>query len=84
MAVKIKLKRMGTKHKPYYRVIIADERWAGNTGTALDVIGKYNPKATPKLLEIDKEKAQGWLKKGAVPTDPVKRLLKQVLESKAS
>ena len=80
MAVKIKLKRIGTKHKPYYRIVIADERWAGNTGSALDVIGKYNPKATPKLLEIDMVKAESWLAKGAVPTDPVKRLLAKILK----
>lgn len=84
MSVKIKLKRLGTKHKPFYRIIVADERWSVSTGSALDVIGRYNPKANPKLIDIDKEKAQAWLKKGAVPTESVKRLFKTVLETKAA
>ncbi|MBU0580803.1 MAG: 30S ribosomal protein S16 [Candidatus Margulisbacteria bacterium] len=76
MAVKLKLKRVGTKHKPFYRIVVADERWSGKTGSAIDVIGTYNPKVNPKLINIDKEKAEEWLKKGAIPTEPVSRLLK--------
>lgn len=84
VSVKIKLKRMGTKHKPFYRVIIADSRWAVNTGSAIDTLGEYNPKADPKLINIDKAKAEAWLKKGAVPTESVKRLLKTVLAGKTA
>ncbi|MFC1517061.1 30S ribosomal protein S16 [Candidatus Margulisiibacteriota bacterium] len=80
MAVKLKLKRMGTKHKPFYRIVVADERWAVATGSAIDTLGVYNPKANPKVLDIDMEKAEAWLKKGAVPTDTVKRLLKSITE----
>ena len=79
MAVKLKLKRIGSKHKPFYRVIVAAEHWSSSTGSAIDTIGVYNPKAKPKIIEINKEKAEAWLKKGALPTDPVKRLLKTVL-----
>ena len=80
MAVKLKLKRIGAKHKPFYRIVVADERWSGNTGLAIDTIGTYNPKANPKIIDINKEKAEEWLKKGAIPTDPVKRLLKTIAE----
>ncbi len=83
MAVKIKLKRLGTKHKPYFRVVIASERSSGSTGTVVEVIGTYNPKSNPKLIDIDKAKAESWLKKGAIPTDAVKRLLKGLLTKTA-
>lgn len=76
MAVKLKLKRIGSKHNPFYRIIVADERWGVNTGSAIDILGVYNPKVKPKLIEIDQKKAEEWIKKGAIPTDPVKRLLK--------
>jgi len=78
VSVKIKLKRMGTKQKPFYRVVVADERWSVSTGSAIDTLGTYNPKAKPKLINIDREKAAEWLKKGAQPTDTVKRLLKSL------
>jgi small subunit ribosomal protein S16 len=81
VAVKIKLRRVGKKHTPFYRVVISDVRNAGKTGRFIEEIGIYNPKAKPKLINIDKEKALDWIEKGAKPTDSVKRLLKPILES---
>ena len=75
MAVKIKLKRMGKIHAPYYRVVVADAR-AKRDGRAIEEIGKYHPKLEPSLIEIDSERAQYWLSVGAQPTDPVRNLLK--------
>ncbi len=75
MAVKIKLKRMGKIHAPYYRVVVADAR-AKRDGRAIEEIGKYHPKLEPSLIDIDSERAQYWLSVGAQPTDPVRNLLK--------
>ncbi len=75
MAVKIKLKRMGKIHAPYYRVVVADAR-SKRDGRAIEEIGKYHPKLEPSLIEIDSERAQYWLSVGAQPTDPVRSLLK--------
>ena len=74
--VKIRLKRMGMKKKPFYRVIVADER-ASRDGRFVDEIGYYNPVSNPVELKIDVEKAQTWLKNGAQPTDTVRALLKK-------
>lgn len=74
--VKIRLKRMGMKKKPFYRVIVADER-ASRDGRFIDEIGYYNPVSEPVELKIDNEKAQEWIKKGAQPTDTVRSLLKK-------
>ncbi len=74
--VKIRLKRMGMKKKPFYRVIVADER-ASRDGRFIDEIGYYNPVSEPVELKIDNEKAQEWIKKGAQPTDTVRGLLKK-------
>lgn len=74
--VKIRLKRMGMKKKPFYRVIVADER-ASRDGRFIDEIGYYNPISEPVELKIDNEKAQEWIKKGAQPTDTVRGLLKK-------
>ena len=76
MAVKIRLKRMGMKKKPFYRVVVADER-ATRDGRFVDEIGYYNPVSNPVELKIDVEKAQTWLKNGAQPTDTVRALLKK-------
>ena len=73
--VKIRLKRMGMKKKPFYRVVVADER-ASRDGRFIDEIGYYNPVANPVELKIDVEKAQQWIKNGAQPTDTVRGLLK--------
>ena len=74
--VKIRLKRMGMKKKPFYRVVVADER-ASRDGRFVDEIGYYNPVSNPVELKIDAEKAQTWMKNGAQPTDTVKALLKK-------
>ena len=74
--VKIRLKRMGMKKKPFYRVVVADER-ASRDGRFVDEIGYYNPVANPVELMIDAEKAHLWIKNGAQPTDTVRALLKK-------
>ena len=74
--VKIRLKRMGMKKKPFYRVVVADER-ASRDGRFVDEIGYYNPVSNPVELKIDVEKAQTWMKNGAQPTDTVHALLKK-------
>ena len=74
--VKIRLKRMGMKKKPFYRVVVADER-ASRDGRFVDEIGYYNPVSNPVELKIDEEKAQQWIKNGAQPTDTVRALLKK-------
>ena len=74
MAVKIKLKRMGKIHAPYYRIVVADAR-TKRDGRAIEEIGKYHPKSEPSLIDVSSERAQYWLSVGAQPTDPVRRLL---------
>ena len=74
--VKIRLKRMGMKKKPFYRIVVADER-ATRDGRFVDEIGYYNPVSNPVELKIDVEKAQTWMKNGAQPTDTVRALLKK-------
>ena len=76
MAVKIRLRRMGTHKRPFYRVIVADARSPRN-GRFIEEIGYYNPLTEPKQVKIDEEKANKWLATGAQPTDTVKRLLKK-------
>jgi len=75
VAVKIKLKRMGSIRNPQYRVVIADARTARD-GRAIEEIGLYHPKEEPSLIKIDSERAQYWLGVGAQPTEPVLVLLK--------
>lgn len=74
MAVKIRLKRMGAKKRPFYRMVVADSRAARN-GAFIETLGYYNPIADPVELEIDEEKALDWLQKGAQPSDTAKSLL---------
>jgi len=74
--VKIRLKRMGAKKKPFYRVVVAESA-SPRDGRFVDEIGYYNPVAEPAVLKIDVEKAQEWIKKGAQPTDTVRALLKK-------
>ncbi|MGB3367814.1 MAG: 30S ribosomal protein S16 [Acidaminobacteraceae bacterium] len=76
MAVKIRLKRMGAKKRPFYRVIVADSR-SPRDGKFIDHIGHYNPLSDPVDVKIDAEKAIKWLNDGAQPTDTVKALLKK-------
>ena len=76
MAVKIRLKRLGSKKSPFYRVVVADER-APRDGKFIEEIGYYNPLTDPAEIKIDAEKATAWLGKGAQPTDTVRSLLKK-------
>ena len=76
MAVKIRLKRIGAKKTPFYRVIVADERSPRN-GRFIDELGYYNPLTDPADIKIDAEKANKWLANGAQPTDTVKALFKK-------
>lgn len=76
MAVKIRLKRMGAKKSPHYRVVVADSR-APRDGRFIEEIGYYNPVKKPSVLKIDNEKALEWIGKGAKPSDTVKELLKK-------
>ena len=76
MAVKMRLRRMGAKKAPFYRVIIADER-APRDGKFIDEIGYYNPLTNPAEIKINAEKAEKWLSNGAQPTETVKSLLKK-------
>ena len=76
MAVKLRLKRMGSKKKPFYRVVAADSK-ANRDGKAIEEIGYYNPVAEPAEVKIDKELALKWLGNGAIPTDTVRGLFKQ-------
>ncbi|GAA1976883.1 30S ribosomal protein S16 [Amycolatopsis minnesotensis] len=74
MAVKIKLQRLGKIRAPYYRIIVADAR-TRRDGKAIETIGKYHPKEEPSFIEVDSDRAQHWLKVGALPTEPVQRIL---------
>ena len=75
MAVKIRLRRMGKKKAPIYRVIVADSR-APRYGAFIEEIGTYDPNTEPSTVKIDAEAAQKWLANGAQPTDVVARLFK--------
>lgn len=76
MAVKIRLKRVGAKKRPFYRVVVADSR-SPRDGRFIEEIGTYNPVANPALFNVDEEKALDWLKKGAQPSDTVRNLFSQ-------
>ncbi len=76
MAVKMRLRRMGAKKAPFYRVIVADER-SPRDGKFIEEIGYYNPLTNPAEVKIDAEKAEKWLNNGAQPTETVKSLLKK-------
>ncbi|GAC1564891.1 MAG: 30S ribosomal protein S16 [Ktedonobacteraceae bacterium] len=76
MTVKIRLKRVGKKKAPSYRVVVADSRFPRD-GRIIENIGWYNPMVEPSAIHIDAEKALGWLKEGAQPTDSVASLLKR-------
>ena len=75
MAVKIRLKRMGAKKAPFYRVIVADSR-SPRDGRFIDEIGYYDPNQEPSVIKVDAEKAQKWLANGAKPTETVAKILK--------
>jgi len=75
MSVKIRLARGGAKKKPIYRVVVADERFPRD-GRFIESLGQYNPRQEEFLLDFKEERALEWLKKGAQPTDTVRRLLR--------
>ena len=77
MAVKIRLRRMGAKKAPFYRVVVADSR-SPRDGRFIEEIGYYNPVAQPAEIKINEEKAPKWIANGAQPTDVVKRLFNTV------
>jgi small subunit ribosomal protein S16 len=76
MAVKIRLMRMGAKHQPSYRVVVADSR-TPRGGRYLDALGYYNPRREPSVIQIDEAKARTWLDRGARPSDSARVLLQK-------
>lgn len=76
MAVKIRLRRMGAKKAPYYRIVVADSR-SPRDGRCIEEIGAYNPLTEPATITVDSEKAKTWIQNGAQPTDTVRGLLKK-------
>ena len=74
--VKIRLRRMGAKKAPFYRVVVADSRFARD-GRFIEEIGTYNPMVEPAEVKVDAEKAKKWIANGAQPTDTVKALFKK-------
>ena len=88
MAVKLRLKRMGAKKKPFYRVVVADSR-AKRDGKVIEEVGTYNPLTSPAEIKLNKEEIMKWLNNGAEPTDTVRNILskegilKEFYESKA-
>ena len=75
MAVKIRLRRMGAKKAPFYRIVVADSRYPRD-GRFIEEVGYYDPTKEPSVIKIDEEKAKTWLANGAQPTYTVKALLK--------
>ena len=76
MAVKIRLRRMGAKKSPFYRIVVADSRFPRD-GRFIEEIGYYNPMEEPSVVKVDPEKAKKWIANGAQPTDTVRALLKK-------
>ncbi|MFD1417237.1 30S ribosomal protein S16 [Companilactobacillus keshanensis] len=75
MSVKIRMKRMGSKLRPFYRIVVADSR-APRDGRFIEQVGYYNPIAQPEEIKLDDDKIMDWLQKGAQPSDTVRTLLK--------
>ncbi len=75
MAVKIRLRRMGAKKAPFYRIVVADSRYPSD-GRFIEEIGYYDPTKDPIVVKVDAEKAKSWIANGAQPTDTVKSILK--------
>ncbi|MFO8048224.1 MAG: 30S ribosomal protein S16 [Desulfosudaceae bacterium] len=76
MAVKIRLARFGRKKKPFFRIVVADERFSRD-GRFLERVGTYNPRIEPAEVTVEKEKVEYWLGQGAIPSDTVKSILKK-------
>ncbi len=75
MAVKIRLRRMGAKKAPFYRIVVADSRYSRD-GRFIEEVGTYDPTKNPSAITVDSEKVEKWIKNGAQPTDTVKKILK--------
>ena len=75
MAVKLRLMRMGKKKQPTYRIVAADGR-SPRDGRFIEILGTYEPRAEPSVIKVDNEKAIGWLRQGAQPTETVEKILK--------
>lgn len=72
--VKIRLNRMGAKRQPFYRIVVADSR-SPRDGRFIEIVGNYDPKKDPAIINVDEEKVIAWIQKGAQPTDTVRSLL---------
>lgn len=83
MAVKLRLKKMGSKQKPFYRIVAADAK-SPRDGRFIEIVGTYDPIKVPAVVTLDKEKAVKWIKNGAQPTDTVKSILKKEGITKSS
>ena len=75
--LKIRLRRVGARHQPSYRIVVADSR-AARDGAFVDQVGFYNPRTEPPTISIDEEKAKRWISQGAQPTEAVQRMLKNL------
>lgn len=76
MAVRIRLRRMGAKKAPFYRIVVADSRYPRD-GRFIEELGYYDPTKNPSVIKVDLDKAKQWIANGAQPTDTVKGLLKK-------
>jgi small subunit ribosomal protein S16 len=76
--VAIRLRRAGSKKRPFFRVVVTDSRSARDS-SFVEILGHYNPRSRPALVRVDKERVDFWLKKGAVPSDTVRTLIKRHL-----
>ena len=83
MAVRLRLTRVGSKKNPIYRVVVADSR-SPRDGKFIEIIGRYNPQTDPSTIDLDDEKIQEWIAKGAQPSDAVKKLMKAAARSEAA
>lgn len=75
--LKIKLQRIGKRNQPQYRVVVAEAR-SKNSGAYIDLLGTYNPRVEPYELKLDADKYQAWIKKGAQPTETIRKLAKKI------
>ena len=75
MATRIRLARVGSKKNPIYRVVVADQR-SPRDGRFIEIVGRYNPQTDPSTIDLDTDKIQAWIEKGAQPSESVRRLLK--------
>jgi small subunit ribosomal protein S16 len=76
MATRIRLRRVGRKKQPFYRIVVTDKQKARD-GRIVETLGHYNPRSEPASINVDVEKARGWLAKGATPSETVRSLLKK-------